>query len=39
MKLIVSSDNNDRIDSYLSQNEELELTRAKIQSLIKSGNI
>ena len=39
MKIVVSDDCNERIDSYLSQNEELDLTRAKIQSLIKSKNI
>ncbi len=39
MKIVVSDDSNERIDSYLSQNEELDLTRAKIQSLIKSKNI
>ena len=40
MKIVVSSDNNDeRLDSFLSNNKELDLTRSKIQSLIKSGNI
>ena len=38
MKLIVE-DSNDRIDSYLSSIEEVDLTRAKVQSLIKTGNI
>ena len=39
MKIKVEDTNNERIDSYLSGIEELELTRAKIQSLIKSNNI
>ena len=38
MKIIVE-DSNDRIDSYLSSLEEVDLTRAKVQSLIKSKNI
>ena len=38
MKIICDVDN-ERIDSFLSKNEELDLTRAKIQSLIKSKNI
>jgi len=39
MKIIVEENINERIDSFLSSNEELDLTRAKIQSLIKSDNI
>ena len=40
MKIIVNSDNiGERIDSFLSSNTELDLTRSKIQSLIKTGNI
>lgn len=39
MKIVVSEECNERLDSYLSQNKELDLTRAKIQSLIKSKNI
>ena len=39
MKIKVEDSNLDRIDSYLSNNEEVDLTRAKIQSLIKSGDI
>ena len=40
MKLVVTSDNvNERLDSFLSSNEELDLTRSKIQTLIKTGNI
>ena len=39
MKVIVEESNNDRIDSYLSSNEEIDLTRAKIQNLIKTNNI
>ena len=39
MKIVVSEECNERLDSYLSQNKELDLTRAKIQSLIKSNNI
>ena len=40
MKIIVNSDNiGERIDSFLSKNEELDLTRSKIQELIKTGNI
>lgn len=38
MKLIVDKDNI-RIDSYLKDIEELELTRSKIQNLIKTKNI
>ncbi len=39
MKIIVEDNNLERIDSYLSSNEDLDLTRAKIQNLIKTGNI
>ena len=40
MKLVVNSENiGERIDSFLSKNEELDLTRSKIQELIKTGNI
>ena len=39
MKLIVNDNINERIDTYLSLDKELDLTRAKIQNLIKSGNI
>ena len=39
MKLVVETDDNTRIDTYLSSNEEVDLTRAKIQTLIKNGNI
>ena len=39
MKIIVEDSNLERIDSYLSNNEDLDLTRAKIQNLIKTGNI
>ena len=39
MKIVVSENNNIRIDTYLSTIEEVDLTRSKIQSLIKSGNI
>lgn len=39
MKLKIDDNVNERIDSYLTGNEELDLTRAKIQSLIKSNNI
>lgn len=39
MKIVVSENNNSRIDTYLSSIEEVDLTRSKIQSLIKSGNI
>ena len=39
MKIIVKTDDNIRIDTYLSLNEEVDLTRAKIQTLIKNGNI
>ncbi|MBO6195493.1 MAG: RluA family pseudouridine synthase [Bacilli bacterium] len=39
MKVIVEGSSNDRIDSYLSNNEEVDLTRAKIQNLIKTNNI
>ena len=39
MKLKIDDFVNERIDSYLTGNEELDLTRAKIQSLIKSNNI
>ncbi len=39
MKVIVEESNNERIDSYLSNNEEVDLTRAKIQNLIKTNNI
>ena len=39
MRIIYEDDKNERIDQYLSKNEELSLTRAKIQNLIKTGNI
>ena len=39
MRIIYEEDKNERIDQYLSKNEELSLTRAKIQNLIKTGNI
>lgn len=40
MKIKVSSENmGERIDSFLSTYKELDLTRSKIQSLIKSGNV
>ena len=39
MKLKVENSTNERIDSYLSNITEVDLTRAKIQSLIKTGNI
>lgn len=38
MKLVADKDNV-RIDSYLKDNEELDLTRSKIQNLIKSDNV
>ena len=34
-----SEESNERLDQYLSRNEELGLTRSKIQYLIKTGNI
>ena len=40
MKIKVNEENvNERIDIFLSNNKELDLTRTKIQSLIKSNNI
>ncbi|MBR2712801.1 MAG: RluA family pseudouridine synthase [Bacilli bacterium] len=39
MRIEVITDEEERIDQYLSKNEELNLTRSKIQQLIKSGNI
>ncbi|MBQ3475220.1 MAG: RluA family pseudouridine synthase [Bacilli bacterium] len=40
MKLVVTSENvNERLDAFLSGVEELDLTRSKIQNLIKTGNI
>ena len=39
MKITVHDGDNKRIDAYLSSIEEVDLTRSKIQSLIKSGNI
>ena len=39
MKLKVENSTNERIDSYLSNITEVDLTRAKVQSLIKTGNI
>ena len=39
MKLKIDDSINERIDSYLTGIEELDLTRAKIQNLIKSNNI
>ena len=39
MKLKVENSTNERIDSYLSNVTEVDLTRAKVQSLIKTGNI
>ena len=38
MKLVVDK-SGERIDSYLSNNNEVDLTRSKIQNLIKNGNI
>ena len=38
MKLVVDK-SGERIDSYLSNNKEVDLTRSKIQNLIKNGNI
>ena len=39
MKLVVNNVEDERIDTYLSSNEEVDLTRAKIQNLIKNGSI
>ncbi len=39
MKIEVIEENEERIDQYLSKNEELGLTRSKIQQLIKTGNV
>ena len=39
MKLIVENSDGERIDAYLSNESEVDLTRAKIQQLIKTGNI
>ena len=39
MKIIVSDSNNERLDKYIFDNEDMDLTRSKIQSLIKSGNV
>ena len=39
MRIEVITDSEERIDQYLSKNEELDLTRSKIQQLIKSGNV
>ena len=40
MKIVVTSENvNERLDAFLSSVEELDLTRSKIQNLIKTGNI
>ena len=39
MKLKIDENIDKRIDTYLSEIEEVDLTRSKIQSLIKSGNI
>lgn len=38
-KIIVETDNKDRIDQYLSKLEDLELSRAKIQKMIKDEKI
>ena len=38
-KIIVENDNKDRIDQYLSKIEDLELSRAKIQKMIKDEKI
>ena len=39
MKIIVSDSNNERLDKYIFDNEDMDLTRSKIQSLIKTGNV
>jgi 23S rRNA pseudouridine1911/1915/1917 synthase len=39
MKIIVSDSNNERIDKYIFDNEDMDLTRSKIQNLIKTGNV
>jgi len=39
VKIEVIEENEERIDQYLSKNEELGLTRSKIQQLIKTGNV
>ena len=39
MEFIVTECNNERIDSYLSKIEELDLSRSKIQKLIETNNI
>ena len=36
---IISDKENIRIDKYLSELDSIDLTRAKIQKLIKTGNI
>ena len=38
MEFIVTECNNERIDSYLSKIEELDLSRSKIQKLIETNN-
>ena len=39
MRIIVSDSNNERLDKYIFDNEDMDLTRSKIQSLIKTGNV
>ena len=39
LKLIVSNSNNERLDKYIFDNEDMDLTRTKIQNLIKTGNV
>ena len=39
MKIIVEDNVNERIDSYLTNSKELDLTRSKVQSLIRTNNI
>ena len=39
LKLIVSNGNNERLDKYIFECEEIDISRSKIQNLIKTGNV
>ncbi len=39
LKIIVSNSNNERLDKYIFEYGNTELTRSKIQNLIKTGNV
>ena len=39
MKLIVNDSFNERLDKYIFECEEIDISRSKIQNLIKTGNV